>query len=1137
MASILDRYKVDKKDENKKSSILDKYREQPKREPSPANTMRASAVMEPIDFQGAIDRLPKVERTVSPKKELKGRDIPIIGPVLKGLDWFENTPVQDTIANVGQSFYTPGAGLANVASFVGGVGSKLAQVAPKLTNTLGGRVATEAIKEGSVGVPLAMGQALTQGKDLDEVVKQGALGGVLGAVGGGILPLVGAGASKILNKYRGTKEVQSATPTLELPGPKQRGNVNRAVTDDVITPEYTFKLDQPSDALVNRARNLEESKADMITIDDEIRQLNIRKDEAVNDQFKYLVESMKNRQGIVQGHVEFNDEGKVFNRVGRKSNNPVWFQEWSKANDYKKPNRSELYKLAQKQVEEGYQDTAAFIPSWKEQNNYDETVGTLTGVRNQISKEISNQSNNVTDAIFKTEALGFNPSVKRAKTVLDTTEIKSNSSLPKAGQTTRKDITAEVDNLAKQLDSFDPRDIKDLGGFSAQTRDVYRNLEATMGPNAKPYIEAFDLAKKDNIEMREYWTDRLKIEVVDKLGITKGSKLSGLVQQFGEKRITEDELKKLVPNDWQKVVEADKWFRESYDNMIDIVNESRLKIYPNNPDKIVPKRSDYYRHFRDMEGIAGLKNLFETPSQISPGLSGLSEFVKPKSKFAGYMQKRGFGSFKDDSVGGFLEYIPSASYSTKIDPQIEVFRSLAKSLADTTDESRNVNNLIEYLQDYANNLAGKTNPMDRFVQKVVGRKTLGVVRWVNNRVKTNTILGNVGSLLAQLGNVPNGIAATKQHAIKGAGQTMADVLNRKGAPINQSAFLKERYFNTREFDTRWFEQPQKLAAWAIETADRLGTEFMWNSAMMQGKAQKVADPIAYADDLTRKLVAGRGVGEQPLIQGSAVFQVLAPFTLEVANAWRVMGDFVKKKDIGAIATLFVGSYMFNKVAENVRGSGVVFDPIDAMVDAFQPDLSPVERGGRLVGEVLSNVPFGDKLASVYPEYGGTAFGQELPTREEAFGENDPTRFGGGLTAVKGIQDPLFKLFPPLGGGQIKKTIQGVKAIANEGYEKDDKLRFPIERTPTEIGKAIAFGPNGTSAGREYYDNERRPLSEKQTESYDLLPKDQRDAAYIELMRSRLEDNAKRIMKDEKLTEKERKQKIAALQRKFNELKD
>lgn len=844
------------------------------------------------------------------------------------------------------------------------------------------------------------------------------------------------------------------------------------------------------------------------------------------------------------------------------------------------------------------------------------------------------------------------------------------------GGNTIKEATDALKTNADDFLSFDPMEVKDLKGITGQSRDIYRNLEATLGPvSAKPYIESLNAAKKENIDMQEYWLNRMKTEVVDKLGIQKGSKLSALVQKYGEHQIDIKQLKDQAPNDWEKVVEADKWFREAYDNIIDRVNESRKLIYGDvqkkikdieqeiselsrnlesktadrvslqqgrpfktnkeirlaasvdrmknsvsnleskllNPkskpetneiykdkisnlrikidlkekelrksglygqptqkqfdkvdnsikrleelitskkelleseelwrNKIVPKRKDYYRHFRDLNGLSGLKNLFETPAQISPKLEGISEFTKPKSKFASFMQKRGLGEFKNDAVGGFLNYIPSAAHSTHIDPQIEVFRSLAKSLSDVTETSKNANKLIRFLEKYANLLAGKSHDFDRAAMDWIpgGRKTMGVLRWINNRVKANTILGNIGSLLAQVGNVPNGIAATKQHAISGLNETMANIFGKGSQDIKNSAFLKERYFNTRKFDTRWIDQPKKLAAWAIETADRIGTEFIWNSAHAQGLANKVADPIAYADDLTRKLVAGRGVGEVPLMQESVIFQVLAPFTLEVGNAWRVMGDFVKKKDAGALMTLFVGSYMFNKVMEEIRGSGVVFDPIQATVDAAEPGLSPLERSGRLVGEVLSNVPLGQQVASLYPEYGKNFLGLEkifgdLPTRDAVFGDKDPTRFGTGLALAKAFENPIKYALLPFGGNQLDKSIQGVQAIANEGHEKDGKLRFPINRTPGELTKALLLGPNATSAGKEYYDNDRRPLTEKQTVAYKSLPDEQKQEAYIDLMKRRLEDNARRIASDEDLTEKERKKKIAALQRKFNEIK-
>ncbi|KDE48181.1 hypothetical protein DI43_05815 [Geobacillus sp. CAMR12739] len=119
-----------------------------------------------------------------------------------------------------------------------------------------------------------------------------------------------------------------------------------------------------------------------------------------------------------------------------------------------------------------------------------------------------------------------------------------------------------------------------------------------------------------------------------------------------------------------------------------------------------------------MSGLSGLKNLFDSPSQIDPMLAGVSDYTAPKSKWQSFMQKRGKGPYVNDAVGGFLEYIPAASYSAKIDPVIPLFRKLQKQLAMATKDTKNLNNFIEFLYDYANDLAGKTNPFDRSLQNM-----------------------------------------------------------------------------------------------------------------------------------------------------------------------------------------------------------------------------------------------------------------------------------------------------------------------------------------------------------------------------------------------------------------------------------
>jgi hypothetical protein len=696
------------------------------------------------------------------------------------------------------------------------------------------------------------------------------------------------------------------------------------------------------------------------------------------------------------------------------------------------------------------------------------------------------------------------------------------------------------------VEKIDFSKLKDFSGFKYNSTDIYRNMRDVFKGNypqvKKMIIDPFNKSKNDFTQMQKTLTKSLKENVVDRLGITKGSKLSKAVQDFGEKKLPLEDLKKIHPKDWEKVVEADKYFRQAYDNILHTINSTRAKIYPNNPEKQIPQRKDYYRHFREMNDLVGLKNIFDSPSAIDPSLVGISEFTKPSSKFQGFMQKRGLGKYKSDAVGGFLEYIPGASYATHIDPHINVFKKLGDEIAQRTESSKNLNNLINYLDKYSKDLAGKTNAADRWLQDNIpgGRKTMGVVRWVNNRVKKNTILGNAASALAQLGNVPNGIGATKQYAVKGAAQSMKDIVKRNEALVNQSPFLNERYVDRsfREFDTRWFEQPMRGAAWMIETADRIGTEFIWNSAYQQALAKKVANPIDYADDLARRMVAGRGVGEVPILQKSNVFQVLAPFQLEVANAWRVMGDFVKEKDATAIMTLFLASYMFNKGMEEIRGSGVVFDPIDAIIEASKPGLTPLERGGRIVGEIGSNIPFGQNLASAYPEYGTEAFGKKLPSREKLFGDEDPTRFGGGLIATKSLTDPFRYGALPFGGNQVSKTYRGAKSLLQGGLEKDNKLRFPVESTPSNIAKGLLFGPASTKEGKEYYEQNRKPLTEKQTET--VKNSSDSKATYEDIQTRRRIDTINRkikdVEKDKDLSEEKRDKKLKILHEKLKEIR-
>lgn len=633
-----------------------------------------------------------------------------------------------------------------------------------------------------------------------------------------------------------------------------------------------------------------------------------------------------------------------------------------------------------------------------------------------------------------------------------------------------------------------PAQLKDISNVSKGMKDVYRNFETVYGKEffaiKQNLLDPFDAAKGRYVDEQKTLLDDLKTNVVEKLGITKHSKESAAVQQFGENNRTAQSLVKEFGNDKaQKIVEADKWFRAKYDQLLEDVNKVRSEIYPNKPEKIIPKRKDYYRHFQELsDSLPGLQNIFESLSGIDSKLSGISPFTKPKTKFAGFMQRRLGQKTTEDAVGGFLNYVPSATYAKHIDPEIPKFRNLAKQLADDTVDTKNVNNFIDYLHKFSNDLAGKTNDLDRVVADWIpgGRTTLKALDWVNKRVKSNTILGNASSSIAQIFNVPQGLASAKQYSAPGAARTVADIFN-KNAPIKASNFIKERYFKSayNEFDTKFLEQAKGFAGWITGVLDEVGTKFIWNSHYEKALAKKVADPVKYADDITRKLVAGRGIGEVPLLQKSKLFQLVAPFQLEVANLWHVQKDFVNAKDFGAIATLFVANYVMNKGAEKIRGSAVTLDPIQATIDAihaYQDEddhkVGAARAAGRLAGEVLSNVPGGQTAAALYPEY-GMKVGDENVTRKELFGRKDPTRFGGGLLVASALKDPASKLLPPFGGVQAKKTYEGLKAYqAGEVTDKSGKKQFDVPSDLKTVAQSAVFGKYSTPEARASFDQQK-----------------------------------------------------------------
>lgn len=738
-------------------------------------------------------------------------------------------------------------------------------------------------------------------------------------------------------------------------------------------------------------------------------------------------------------------------------------------------------------------DQLASERGYEDLNHAQEGLDDFHGIRQQLSD-------------LKNEIAELRPKVRSAQIVrslLDELPVVENGKI------------AAIDHLAN---SADIRHYRDISGFSGGFRDMYRNFEhffrGRFDDVKKAVLDPFDEAKGRYVDLYNKMGDEIGRNIVEKFGIKRGSVESAAVQDWGERDLmtnpatanpdsvyhTRDALiAKFGEKRAQDIMAADEWFRNKYNEVITQINDVRKKIYPNNPSKLIPFRRDYYRHYNELGSgfMDAVRNFMDVPSGIDPKLVGVSEFTKPRSKFLGLaLQRKGPQSTRD-AVGGFLDYAPSAAYAIQIDPQIGVFRYLRRKLAEaapisgTQDhgaaygmKNQGIDNMLQFLDDFSNNLATKTNPVDRWIQKRIpgGRAAIKAVDWANNRIKANTILGNLGSTFSQMANIPLGFAHAKQYAIPGVARTLASLFV-KNTVLEHSTFLKERYIHKLKdrFPLDFWTHPvqagteavARRAATLLEAGDMIGTHFIWNSNYSKAVGQGVKDPVKYADYWTRKLVAGRGIGELPVDQQAKITQMLAPFTVEVQNLWWVMKDQVKAKDFAGLAILLFANYLFNEASDKTRGQRVVYDPINALVEggaslqrevkAGNPGRGALEFAGRQLGEVATNVPGGQLVTSNLPD---SMFGMK---KTDFFGQGDPNRYGSPILFAGALQNPGWRLLPPFGGAQLQKTYKGVRALlSGEAKTGTGKTSFPVAWTPENFVRAIAWGPNGTSEASKSY---------------------------------------------------------------------
>lgn len=567
------------------------------------------------------------------------------------------------------------------------------------------------------------------------------------------------------------------------------------------------------------------------------------------------------------------------------------------------------------------------------------------------------------------------------------------------------------------------------------------------------------------------------ISQLQKLGkeFKTGSEYSRFTQMFGEGKVNSEQLvAKFGQEGAAKIEAADKFFRNSYDTLLNIINKNRQAAGLD----LIKQRQDYYRH---MGELGGDQNWL---SRLVNGGSG--------EKSRSIRTTRKGGETEYDAVSGFIDYLDKAgraAYTDTISPQI-------KKLADQLEKGGAPEQVIGYLRKYSDQILGITKDEGALVNTVNN---------VASKMRGSQVLGNVSSLVNQTASLPIGINTAGWN-----NYTKAIFSKEANAASKLSPYLKDRAFSTPlSLMGGIKDKVVGTMGKVLQSADTTITKSVWKAFYEKAKAQGVDDAIKFADDAVESIVGSRGIGGYSQWQQSKLGQILAPFTSEAQSAGNKIIDLIGERKAGTLLGIIVTNHLFNNASEKVTGQRPTFDPIQAVVDSYRlytgdknTSEDKVKAAARLVTETLQLNPIAQSMAANIYSVGESA--GVLPDSREVFGSEDPTRMNVGdlynplksknITGNK-VADTAITFgskFVP-GGNQLTKSLSGI--LANErGYVSSKNGKVMFETPKDTLGKAqsVIFGPNATKSAKEYYNNDyNRPLTDEQSAVYKSLPEDKR----------------------------------------------
>ena len=573
------------------------------------------------------------------------------------------------------------------------------------------------------------------------------------------------------------------------------------------------------------------------------------------------------------------------------------------------------------------------------------------------------------------------------------------------------------------------------------------------------------------------------------IGIKISKENSRLVRHHGEKTMTYDQIvKKVGKVNADKIVAADKVFRNTYDRFIEETNVARVARgeAPIKPEK------NFYRHMGEPSGIVqGMRDALGRDTTQTYGTGEQSIYKKRTANLPTDV----------GAMEGFLNYLPQHAWEKNMTPLKHTMVSALDNVVRKTGHNEKVlPNTKSFYKDLIRDLSREKTSLDAHVENVISDVAgqTGLNTYVNVKKVGSTVIKNtVSSAKPLLTNFAAYTGAAGKLStvdwVKGQLRTFRE-LGKKTKTMEKGAFGPERYYDYEASKTG--AKGIGVLGKLFNINDRsLVTRPIYNALVEQGKRLGKTNPLKYADREIGKIVGARSTIDRPAFYNSSVGRQAAPFTLEINNFRKLLMDvgrdlFKGKKGGGAsrassalsLAKMAVASNLFNDITEEVFGYRVVFDPYDAAVRSMEAD-NPVQAFGILFSEVLSLHPL-------------SGLATQLPSkqfRQKYMGKEEPGRFGvvqakpfkaakklidagyNKFVTGKPVTQDVFKavtdiagaLTPWGPGAQMRNTAQGLKVLYDDGKIRYGSKRGRVDTSDIwEVLKLVAGGPSSTSAMRK-----------------------------------------------------------------------